>query len=401
MLRNDGGGAFVDATAGPLADAGWGVCATWGDYDNDGDPDLYITNDGPNRLLRNNGDGTFARVIGLAIEDGNAGYGAAWGDYDNDGDLDLYVANYGSPNKLIRNDGGDAFTQITSGPLGDPGNGTGVAWGDYDLDGDLDLYLANYGTGNKLLRNDGGAFTAITAGALGDDGNGTGVAWADYDGDGDLDLYLVRDGQSNMLLRNDLASGNHWLHLDLVGRVSNRSAIGARVRVVAGGMRRIQEVSGGSGYMSQNSLTLEFGLGSAAIADSVIVSWPSGYEEAYVHVAANQRLALTELNVVAVESPDPGTAAPAFRLAAPAPNPADREALVAFALPRSSPVRLAVFDVRGRRVATLATGRWEAGWHPVRWACRNERGEPVAAGLYFVKLEALGEIRTQKISVVR
>jgi hypothetical protein len=89
-------------------------------------------------------------------------------------------------------------------------------------------------------------------------------------------------------MRNDLGNGNHWLELDLKGRISNRSAIGARVRVVAGALRMIDEVSGGSGYLSQGSMTIEFGLGTHAQADSVIVSWPSGYEEVYRNVAADR-----------------------------------------------------------------------------------------------------------------
>ena len=98
---------FTAITKGPLGHDGSGFGVAWGDFNGDGDPDLYITNDGPNRLLRNNGDGTFSRITGLAIENGGPGQGVAWG--DNHGDLDLYVAKYGTPNKLIRNEGGNPF----------------------------------------------------------------------------------------------------------------------------------------------------------------------------------------------------------------------------------------------------------------------------------------------------
>ncbi|MEK7347576.1 MAG: ASPIC/UnbV domain-containing protein, partial [Candidatus Eisenbacteria bacterium] len=272
-------------------------------------------------------------------------------------------------------------------------------WGDYDNDGDLDLYLANYGSANRLLRNDGASvFTALTSGPLGDAGNSTGVAWGDYDGDGDLDLYLANDGSSNVLMRNDLANGNHWLHLDLVGLVSNRSAIGTRVRVVAGGLHQIQEVSGGSGYLSQNSLTLEFGLGAAAVADSVEISWPSGYVETYVAVPADQRLTVTELSVVAVgESPAPG---PPLALAAPFPNPTDGPTTFRLALPRATHVRLSLYDVQGRRVATPVRGSRGPGWHSFTWNGKDSRGRQVAAGIYFARLETLGEIRTRRIIVL-
>mgnify|MGYP003693701617 CR=1 FL=1 len=158
------------------------------------------------------------------------------------------MANYGTANRLLRNDGGGVFANVTSGPLGDMGNSTGVAWGDYDDDGDLDLYVANYGSPNLLLRNDGGGvFTNVATGVVADDGNGTGVAWGDYDSDGDLDLAVANDGQGMLILRNDLASGSHWLEVNLVGVMSNRSAIGARVTAVTGGIRRIREVSGAAG----------------------------------------------------------------------------------------------------------------------------------------------------------
>jgi hypothetical protein len=397
MFRNDGG-AFVDATTGPLGDTGWGLSAAWGDYDNDGDPDLYITNDGPNRLLRNGGGGVFTRVTGLVIQDGGAGQGVAWGDYDNDGDLDLYVANWATGNRLIRNDGNDTFTAITSGPLGGTDNSTGVAWGDCDNDGDLDLYLANYGQPNKLLRYDGDTtFTELTDGPLGDAGNGTGVAWADHDLDGDLDLYLVNDGQPNVLMRNDLESGAHWLHLDLVGVASNRSAIGARARVVAGGVGRIREVSGGSGYFSQNSLTLEFGLGPAPIADSVIVRWPSGTVQTLASVAADQRITLTEPGVVGVERV---AAIPEPALAAPHPNPSRGDVMLRFALDRSQPVRLSIHDVQGREVATLVDAARDAGWHAVRWTGRDAHRITVSPGIYLARLRTPALVRTRKIVVV-
>jgi hypothetical protein len=398
LLRNDGT-RFTDVTAGPLADAGWGVACAWGDYDNDGDPDLYITNDGPNRLLRNDG-GVFTRIPGLYIEDGGPGQGAAWCDYDNDGDLDLYVANYGTPNKLIRNDGGNVFTWVTAGPLGDPSNSTGVAWGDYDNDGDFDLFVSNYGQPNKLLRNDGGGvFTAITSAPFGDAGNGTGAAWADFDLDGDLDLYVVQDGTGNMLLRNDLTASRHWLDLRLVGRVSSKDAIGARVRVVSGGRSQIQEVSGGSGYMSQSSLTLHFGLGSSTSAESVIVSWPSGYVEAYLAVAVDRLITLTELDVTAV-SEDPVGKAPRFELSAPSPNPVRAGARFRYALPVAAHARLRIFDVRGRLVVTLVDDVLRAGWHEAAWARRDAHGHPVASGVYVARIEALGESRVRKLVLV-
>jgi len=161
MLRNDWPN-FTDVTAGPLLDAGPSFGACWGDYDNDGDLDLYLVKGVglPNRLLRNDGGGVFTDVTAGPLGDGGGGYGACWGDYDNDGDLDLYVVNSCATaigcttNRLLRNDGGGVFTSAATGPVGDMGLGRAAAFADYDLDGDLDLYVANWGSPNRLLRND-------------------------------------------------------------------------------------------------------------------------------------------------------------------------------------------------------------------------------------------------------
>src|SRR5207237_135554 len=116
----------------------------------DGDQDLYIVNSGSNcKLFRNNGAGTFTDVTVAPLDNaGSNGRCAIWGDYDNDGDLDLYLVNFGSPNKLLRNDGGGVFVNVASGALADNGNGAGAAWADYDNDGDLDLYIARENQGN-------------------------------------------------------------------------------------------------------------------------------------------------------------------------------------------------------------------------------------------------------------
>jgi hypothetical protein len=283
LFRNDGGGFFVDANGGtPLGDAGDGCGVAWGDYDNDGDLDLYLVNGSfqPNKLFRNDGGGTFTDVTSPPLNDALFGIGAAWGDYDNDGDLDLYLVNGNQgANKLFRNNGGGSFTDVTSGPLGDASSGYGCAWGDYDNDGDLDLYLTNGGSpsNNKLFRNDGsGNFTDATSPILAVSSTGIGVAFGDYDGDGDVDLYVAHGyPNQNKLFRNEIGTANHWLHVNLVGTTSNASGIGARVRIVAGGVSQIREVSGGSGFCSQNSLTAEFGLGINLLVDTLQIQWPS------------------------------------------------------------------------------------------------------------------------------
>ena len=164
--------------------------------------DLYVANNGltgngPNRLFQNGGGPMFMfnEVGAFAQVDANAGStGVAWGDYDNDGDLDLYVAKHGSPNCLYENLGNGMFVEVgAAAGVDDPRGSNGVAWGDYDGDGDLDLYVANDTTvtsNNRLYRNNGNkTFDDVgPPGGVDGDGSSTGAAWGDYDNDGDLDL---------------------------------------------------------------------------------------------------------------------------------------------------------------------------------------------------------------------
>ncbi len=297
LFHNDGGGAFSDAEVTLLEGSSDSRSAAWVDYDGDGDLDLYVGNSGSNKLFRNDGGGAFSDVTnGDPLGDSGTCTGIAWGDFDNDGDPDLYVANENAANRLLRNDGSGNFNDIAVGTqLADVSASRGVSWGDFDNDGYLDLYVANCNSANRLFRSlDGDSFHNVAPGSIADAGDALGVAWGDYDNDGLLDLYLAKSNETGKLFRNEIGSDNHWLQVRLAGTVSNRSAVGARVRVVAGEARQTRWIEGGSGYVSQNSLPAEFGMGAAATIDSLIIHWPSGVVNFYTDVPADQILELVE-----------------------------------------------------------------------------------------------------------
>jgi hypothetical protein len=303
LYHNDGGGRFseVGAEAGVRgADRSLG-CA-WGDYDGDGDQDLFVANFGePNRLYRNDGDGTFTDVArATGVDDTGNGAGAAWGDFDNDGLLDLSVFNTNAAtpanadadvDRLYRNRGA-AFADVTR----DAGlfaheDGEAAVWADFDCDGWLDLFVANRSDfsrqRNRLFRNLGNGQFVDVSGAAGVEGTGLAqpAAVADYDGDGRLDIAVGNlPGSPEELFRNGAAEGNA-LVVRLVGRASNRAAIGARVVATAGGVRMTREVQSSSGRSSQGQLAVHFGLGAAGAADLEIV-WPSGIRQTIGGVGA-------------------------------------------------------------------------------------------------------------------
>ena len=306
LYRNDGSGTFTEVGASAsVDDGGSGRGVAWGDYDDDGDLDIYVVNASgqANRLYSNDGDGTFTEVGSSAgVNDTGDGHGGTWGDYDNDGDLDLYVSNFGQANRLYRNDGAGTFTAVgSSAGVNDSGNGTGVAWGDYDNDGDLDVYVAIWATANRLYSNDGdGTFTETGSSAgVDDSGNGTAVSWGDYDDDGDIDLYAALYGTTNLLYRNN-GTSNQWLIVKLVGTASSKDGIGAQVTAVTGATRQRRDMDGGSWYQSQPSLPLEFGFGGITTVDSLIVRWPSGTVQIQTSVSTNQVLTVTEPTPAAI-----------------------------------------------------------------------------------------------------
>ena len=292
-----------------LPTVGAGATPAWVDYDNDGFPDLFVPawrGGGKNALYHNNGNGTFTRITNSPLaSEGGLSLSATWGDYDNDGFPDLFVANgrYDGGqyrNLFYHNNGDGTFTKITTGAIatgdGDSSNG---AWADVDNDGDLDLLVMNLSGQSEFfyLNNGDGTFTKITQGNLvNSGGSGNGAVFTDYDHDGFLDLFVANFNENNWLFRNK-GNSNGWLTVKCVGTASNRSAIGAKVRAKAtiGGKTfwQLREISNGDG-VGNGTLTAHFGLGDAAIIETLRIEWPSGIVQEFRNVATKQALAIQE-----------------------------------------------------------------------------------------------------------
>ncbi len=328
LYRNRADGTFSDVTLeSGVSTPGEGksLGVVWGDYDNDGDPDLYVANDSMrNFLFENDGSGSFDDVTLLAgvgySENGQAqaGMGTDLGDYDGDGWLDIVVTNLDFEyNALYRGDPSGVFADASysSGLAESSLNyvGFGTIFFDFDNDGWLDVLVANghiidninlfgavstYQESNFLFRNNGdGTFTDVSA-ASGDaflrEDVARGAAAGDVDQDGDEDVLITRAGQTAVLLSNEGGNQNSWLSIRLVGKASNRDAIGARVSVQIGERILMKEVKAGSSYLSQSALELTFGLANATVADRIEIRWPSGTVQTLTAVPTNSRLTVTE-----------------------------------------------------------------------------------------------------------
>jgi hypothetical protein len=302
LFHNEGDGTFTKVTNSIVMKDGSGQGCAWGDYDNDGFLDLFVTRvNQPNLLFHNNRDGTFAKISSPPFSTDIAiSQGCSWGDYDNDGNLDLVVCNVGARNFLYHNAGGGHFEKVTNSIIGTVvANSSGSAWADYDNDGYLDLFIAVRGGMNLLFHNNGdGTFTRVTASSLiSDSGTWIGAAWGDFNNDGFPDLF-VGNLQGNNALYINAGNSNNWITITCEGRLSNRSAIGAKVRLKATihGKEtwQLREVSGGGGLASQNDPRAQFGLGDATNADLIRVEWPSGIVQELTNVAPKQLVVIRE-----------------------------------------------------------------------------------------------------------
>ena len=327
LFRNRGDGTFEDVSqkarvGDPQKLHGMGV--VWGDYDNDGWPDLFVTNDaGPNYLYHNNGNGTFEEdgiLSGTALGPHGERFGnmaGDFGDFNHDGRLDLLTSRYSrQPLSLYRNEGVDFRDVASAVKLAQPTIPPvkwGVGFGDFDNDGWPDLVVANGNFSSLMdkLENEikfrepiqffrslrGQTFEEIADSAglnAGPLQSRRGTAFGDINNDGNLDMVVFNVNAPPSLFINETENSNHRVLFRLVGNKSNRMAIGARIMVSTGSVTQMDEVRGGGSYNSTNDSRLHFGLGPDPVMTKVEVRWPNGVTQNFKNVSADTFYEITE-----------------------------------------------------------------------------------------------------------
>ena len=358
LFHNNGDGTFTDVskTAGVDDPNGYyGMGVIWADFNNTGRPDIYVANDStPKFLYKNLGNGKFSEIgleSGTAVsEDGSeqASMGVALGDYNHKGFPSIYVTNFSDEyDSLFRNDGNWSFTDVSY-PSGValpslPWVKWGTAFADLDNDGWLDLIAVsghvypqvdNMPSGGgyrepKLLhlnQKDGTFCDASDqAGpALLQRRVSRGLAVGDLFNDGNVDVVIEDLVGAPMILKNQGVPGRHWVSFELAGTKSNRLAIGARIKLIAGGMTQTDEIHSGGSYLSQNDLRVHFGLANAAKIDRVEIRWPSGKSDTLTDLPADQFYSVLEgMGIVPAERIRPAPpvkAKPAASATSPLPS---------------------------------------------------------------------------------
>lgn len=327
LYRNNGDNTFSDVSreSGIAAHAGWGMGTVCGDYDNDGDTDIFVANDvAENFLFMNDGWGKFEEVAltsGFAYDlsgHSQGSMGVDCGDYDNDGLFDFYMTSYEQQfAALYKNLGDGLFEEVNLITGAGAGTRPHVTWGnsfvDFDNDGDRDIFVAcghlqvnvglyddtkNYLARNILLMNTGkGKFINISDKA--GDGmkvklSSRGAGFDDLDNDGDIDVVVLNSRREPTIIRNDSPSKGNWIQVCLRGTKSNRDGVGAQVRVVAGDLTLLDEVHSGRGYQSHYGMRLHFGLGNREKVDRIEVRWISGGVDVFKDIKVNRLVTLTE-----------------------------------------------------------------------------------------------------------
>lgn len=455
LMRNLGNGTFQDVapSAGVSNTTGYGFQPAWFDYDNDGDQDLYVSNDifgTPNALFRNEGDGTFVDVSvssGTGID--MSAMGIAVGDYDNNGFLDFYVANISTGNVFLTNNGDGTFTERAAEKGVDVGE---VCWGvdflDYDHDGWLDLYVnvssdqyfdgpppaegidsrggrpgkpravpvgsegrGNGDISNRLYRNlNGLAFADVSEGSgVQNPGRSFCSAVADYDSDGDLDIYMTNwyefglDKQTALLENNHVPRGGSaadWLRVQLIGTLSNRDGIGARVWMQTPAGWQMREHHIGTSYLGSSDPFLHFGTAGATMIPQVFVRWPSGVAEVYDNISTGQVLTLVEGDGTPADVDSSGPLAAFGGSLRVVPNPVRTSTEFRLRLGHEE-AWVSILDATGRELRTLQVRGLPGEEVGIPWDVRGADESRLAAGRYFVLARSGTERISRSLTVLR
>ncbi|MDZ7316357.1 MAG: FG-GAP-like repeat-containing protein [candidate division KSB1 bacterium] len=454
LYKNLGDGTFKKITLGNVVeDRGNFKSCAWGDVNRDGFLDLYLTRiDGRNLLYLNTGTGYFEKsYVNLIGENTDKSYGCAWCDFDNDGDLDLYVCNDGL-DQLWEQVSPMKFAQLSQERLPQsPGLSVGCSWADVNNDGWMDLFVTMAGAANRLYLNNGNGSFRLAGGELSlESGAFKGSGFADYDNDGDLDLAVTGNGVFRLYenregvfqkenrfdisffgdnslalawgdLENDgkleLIVGSYdrknvvyspsnvvgnWIRVKCVGTASNRQALGAKVVVKAvingKAVMQTRELTSQSGYLAQSSLIQHFGLGDAQRADSIIVIWPNGKRQTTANVAVNQIVTITEAGGAKVED----EAFPEdFSLLRNYPNPFNSTTTIRFAVRHKGETRVEILNIHGRILRRENLSKATPGIYEWQWDGRDSEGKDCPSGVYFIRIVTTGGLAFGKAMLVR
>lgn len=309
---NDKRGSFTKLESGSIVkDIENTRTCVWADFDNDGDQDLFVGNARQNNSLYiNQGDLKFTKLTeGEIVGDGGYTYGVSAVDVNNDGFVDLFVSNLNGLNNLYLNEGNMRFSKVKTEPfISDEGDSKGHVWQDFDNDGDLDLFVSN-GTPGSIenhffYSNDGsGNFLKINDVSIVQHGGlAGGSSSADVNGDGQMDLLVTNwvDNSNNKLFFNltNVEKNMNWVQIDLKGIKSPNPAYGAQVAIhyLANDKSKVfyQSLNSQSGYASQSSPILHFGIGTAKTIDSIVVKWPSGIIQSNENIKINLKQTIEE-----------------------------------------------------------------------------------------------------------
>jgi hypothetical protein len=420
MYRNNGDATFTDVTAeSGLREPGYTFVTMVFDANGDRWPDLYCNNDfGNNYFYVNNGDGTFTeQTRKFGLENDGESMGITLGDFDNNGLFDIYFSNMTQTMGNSR-DGqwNPLFSQITPGLFQDVSIEAGVGfadwgWGveffDFDLDTDLDIYVVN-GFGrdesyNRFFRNNGNKTFEEYGQQSGADSKNVarGLCIADFNNDGRLDIFVANEERiAPEFYLNTWQPGN-YIKMNLIGTTSNRDARGAVVRLLVNGRNYCRPNDGVELY-GQSKTPIHFGLGNAQLIQTLTVVWPSGTIQEFKGIPANQTITIEEDLGIIVGVKDIASTIPRkLELLKNYPNPVKNGTSFRFQNASSSEIKIEVFDLLGRLVATPVKEFYHAGNHIVKWNATNPNGQLLPSGVYIQKISDGNSILQGKLMIVR